>query len=72
MDKWINKQMNKQKNLPRGKYHFSMIIFAKTFITPPLKLSENKIFKGIIDFSSNGIFILYGFKIFKDTYFDEQ
>ena len=42
--------MNKQKNLPRGKNHFPMIIFAKAFITQPLKLSENKIFKGIIDF----------------------
>ena len=64
--------MNKQKNLPRGKNHFSMIIFAKAFITHQLKLSENKIFKGIIDFSSNGIFILYSFKTLKDTYFDEQ
>ena len=40
--------MNKQKNLPRGK--MIMIIFAKAFITQPPKLSENKIFKGIIDF----------------------
>ena len=56
--------MNKQKNLPRGKNHFSMIIFAKAFITQPLKLSDNKIFKGI--------FILYSFKTLKDTYFDEQ
>ena len=64
--------MNKQKNLPRGKNHFSMIIFAKAFITQPLKLSENKILKVLLILLSNGIFILYGFKTFKDTYFDEQ